>query len=214
MSAVLQYDKGARLYILPEYKFFVWKILRKGVKIGRVLDIGTGSGRLAVELARARGTDFRITGLDISGNMLSRARENASIAHMENHIDFVLGTASKLPFADNSFDMVISYASLHHWFDPVSVLKEARRVCSRTGLILIRDNLRVYGNPFWEAFIWSISRGMNKRHRDNWPKAILASYTLPEIKAILKESGLNEYSAGSDFIRFDVCIEAGLNKNV
>jgi methylase of polypeptide subunit release factors len=44
MDAVIQYDKGAKYYIMPEYKYFVKKILRKGIKSGRILDIGTGSG--------------------------------------------------------------------------------------------------------------------------------------------------------------------------
>ena len=76
-EAVAQYDKGARLYMLPEYKYFVWKVLRRGIKSGRVLDIGTGSGRLAIELAKARGNNFEIIGLDVSANMLQKAGENA-----------------------------------------------------------------------------------------------------------------------------------------
>jgi ubiquinone/menaquinone biosynthesis C-methylase UbiE len=208
MNAVLQYDKGARLYMLPEYKYFAWKVLRKGLKSGKVLDIGTGSGRLAIELAKTRHTNFKIVGLDISENMLLQARENALQAGVQTKIDFVFGTASRLPFSDGAFDLVVSYASLHHWFDPAGVFREAQRVCSKSGLVVIRDNQRVYGNPVWEAFIWAISCFMNKRHRDNWPKAILASYTLPEIKAILKESDLKAYRVSSDFINFDMCIEA------
>lgn len=207
MSAVLQYDKGARLYMLPEYKYFVWKVLHKGVIGGKVLDIGTGSGRLAIELAKSKQADFKVVGLDISESMLLQARENARKSSVDNKIEFVFGTASKLPFSDGAFDLVVSYASLHHWFDPAAVFREAQRVCSKNGLVVIRDNKRVYGNPLWEAFIWSISRFMNRRHRHNWPNAILASYTLPEIKAILNESDLRAYRVSSDFIRFDMCIE-------
>ena len=207
-DAVLQYDNGARIYILPEYKYFVWKILRTGIRSGRVLDIGTGSGRLAIELAKAKGCDFRISALDISANMLTKARENARRAGIEERIEFVLGTASELPFTDRSFDLIMSYASLHHWFYPVTVFNEAQRVVKENGSIVIRDNKRVYGNPLWEAFIWSISRFMNKRHRDNWPKAILASYTIPEIKDVLKESKLKEYRVSSDFFFFDLSIES------
>jgi ubiquinone/menaquinone biosynthesis C-methylase UbiE len=43
----------------------------------QVLDIGTGSGRLAIELVKTRGCDFRVVALDISPNMLIKARENA-----------------------------------------------------------------------------------------------------------------------------------------
>jgi ubiquinone/menaquinone biosynthesis C-methylase UbiE len=207
-DAVAQYDKGARLYIFPEYKYFVWKILRHSIRSGRVLDIGTGSGRLAIELAKANGSNFEIIGLDISEAMLLKAQDNARQAGVHGKVKFVLGTAADLPFPDESFDLVVSYASLHHWFEPVNVFNEAQRVVKDNGVILIRDNQRVYGNPFWEAFIWAISRFMNHRHRFSWPKAILASYTVPEVKAMLKESGLKNYRVSTDFIKFDVCIES------
>jgi ubiquinone/menaquinone biosynthesis C-methylase UbiE len=207
MDAVVQYDKGARLYIMPEYKYFVWKILRRGVRSGRVLDIGTGSGRLAIELAKAKGCNFRIVGMDISENMLIKARENARQAGVADKIEFVLATASALPFPDRSFDLVMSYASLHHWFHPVAVFDEAQRVVRENGAIVIRDNKRVYGNPFWDVFIRTISLFMNKRHRQNWPKAIMASYTIPEIKTLLKKSKLKNYRIGSDFIFFDLAVE-------
>jgi len=206
-EAVAQYDKGARLYMLPEYKYFVWKILHRGIKSGRALDIGTGSGRLAIELAKTRGTHFEITGLDISENMLQKATVNAQQAGVADKIKFVLANADALPFPDGSFDLVISYASLHHWFRPAAVFKEAQRVVKKGGAVIIRDNRRVYGNPFWEAFIWILRRFMNRRHRENWPKAILASYTIPEVKAILEKAGLKDYRLGTDFIRFDLCVE-------
>jgi ubiquinone/menaquinone biosynthesis C-methylase UbiE len=206
-EAVAQYDKGARIYMLPEYKYFTWKILRHGIKGGRVLDIGTGSGRLSIELAKVKDNNFEITGLDISENMLKRANENARQAGVEDKIKFVHGNADNLPFTDSSFDMVISYASLHHWFRPGRVFKEAQRVVKKGGAVIIRDNRRVYGNQFWEVFIWILRRFMNRRHSDNWPKAILASYTIPEVKTILKEAGLKDYRISTDFIKFDLCAE-------
>jgi ubiquinone/menaquinone biosynthesis C-methylase UbiE len=193
--------------MLPEYKYFVWKILRRGIKSGRVLDIGTGSGRLSIELAKAKGSNFEITGLDISENMLKKAAENARQAGVEDKIKFVQANADALPFPDGSFDLVISYASLHHWFRPATVFKEAQRVAKKGGAVIIRDNRRVYGNPFWEVFIWILRRFMNRRHRENWPKAIMASYTIPEVKAILEEAGLTDYRVSTDFIKFDLCVE-------
>ncbi len=207
LEAVAQYDRGARLYMFPEYKYFVWKILRQGIRRGRVLDIGTGSGRLAIELAKARGCDFEIVGLDVSPDMLEKARENARKARVDHNLNYVLANAESLPFPDNSFDLVISYASLHHWFDPVKVINEAHRVVGEKGCLVIRDNQRVYGNPFWEAFIWILSRFMNRRHRQNWPTAILASYTLKETRDLLKQTQLKGYRVVGDFIRFDLSIE-------
>lgn len=208
MDAVTQYDKGARYYMMPEYKYFVRKILRKGIKSGRVLDIGTGSGRLAIELAKARGCQFDIVALDISENMIKKARENARHSGVENKIKFLVATAAALPFADNSFDLVISYASLHHWLKPVTVFDEVARVTRETGHAIIRDNRRVYQNPVWRALIWLVSRLMNKRHRENWPKVILASYTIPEVGDILRRSRLQNYRVSRDFVLIDLCIEA------
>lgn len=208
MDAVIQYDKGARLYMMPEYKYFVSKVLKKGVRSGRVLDIGTGSGLLAIELAKAKGCNFDIVAIDISGNMIRKARENAGRYGVADKITFIVSTAAALPFADNSFDLVISYASLHHWFKPVAVFDEVARVTKATGHACIRDNKRVYQNPVWKAIIWLVSRFMNRRHRENWPRAILASYTIPEVCEILRRSKLNGYRVSSDFVFIDLCIES------
>ena len=209
MDAVIQYDKGAKCYIMPEYKYFVWKILHQGIMAGKVLDIGTGSGLLAIELAKSKhGHNFHITGVDISENMVRKARENASISGVEGKIQFLNCTAAALPFPDNSFDLVISYASLHHWSDPIAVLNEVARVTTKTGHIIIRDNKRVYQNPLWKCGVWLVSRFMNKRHRENWPKAILASYTIAEVKDLVSQSGLNYCKVKSDFVFIDLCIES------
>jgi ubiquinone/menaquinone biosynthesis C-methylase UbiE len=212
MDAVIQYDKGARLYMMPEYKYFVRKILKRGIRSGRVLDIGTGSGLLAIELAKAKDCHFDIVALDISKNMISKARENARRYGVENRIKFLVATAAALPFADNSFDLVMSYASLHHWSEPVAVFDEVARVTKATGYAIIRDNKRVYQSQVWKVIIWLISRFMNKRHRENWPKAILASYTIPEISRILCGSRLRNHRVSSDFVFIDLCIESPRNR--
>ena len=207
VNEVERYDRYARLYMLPEYKYFARKILRSGIKGGSVLDIGSGSGRLAIELAKAGGDTFEIIGLDISREMLDKARRNARQAGVGERVRFVQAAASALPFRDGSFDAVISYASLHHWLDPVGVFNEAQRVVKTGGTIIIRDNRRVFGSPWWDAFFWVFTRFMSKPQRRNWSKAILASYTLSEAAALIKESRLDGCRIGTDFVKFDLFIE-------
>ena len=207
MDAVIEYDRGAKYYMMPEYKYFVWKILNKGIRKGRVLDIGTGTGLLAIELAKAKGCDFNITAIDISPNMIKKARENARQAGTEDKIEFIVSSGAALPLTANSFDFVMSYASLHHWFQPVAVFNEVERLVKKTGDVIIRDNRRIYQNPLGKSFVWFLSRFMNKRHRENWPKAILASYTISEVSEILSKSRLKDYRASGDFLFVDLCIE-------
>jgi ubiquinone/menaquinone biosynthesis C-methylase UbiE len=207
VDAVEEYDRGAKLYMIPEYKYFVHQILRQGIKSGKVLDIGTGTGLLSIELAKSKSGRFQIIGLDLSENMIARAKDNAREARVNNLVEFVLSTAASMPFPDRTFDLVMSYASLHHWFHPIDVFNEAQRVTKDGGTIIIRDNLRVYGEPFLSFFLWLVTRFMDNDHRQRWRKSILASYTLGEIVQLLMQSKLNDYRVKRDFFLFDLRIE-------
>jgi SAM-dependent methyltransferase len=77
----------------------------------RVLDVGTGTGVVALTAASA---GAQVTGLDLTPALLERARENAQIAAVS--VDFQEGDAEALPFADSSFDVVLS--QFGHMFAP------------------------------------------------------------------------------------------------
>lgn len=77
----------------------------------RVLDVGCGTGVVAVTAAR-RGA--RVTGLDLTPELLERARENARIARVE--VDWHQGDAEQLPFEDRTYDVVLS--QFGHMFAP------------------------------------------------------------------------------------------------
>jgi SAM-dependent methyltransferase len=80
----------------------------------RVLDVGCGSGNLALT-ARRSGAD--IVGIDLAPRMLDLARESAALAGYDD-IDWVVGDAERLPFRDGSFDSVLS--NFGHVFAPDS----------------------------------------------------------------------------------------------
>ncbi len=103
---------------------------------GRLLDVGTGPGRL-LEKLRLRAPGLALTGLDISETMVRKAREN--LAHLSPPPEIVLGGASALPFPAGSFDVVVSTGSFHHWKDPVGGLDDIHRVLAPGGQALIYD---------------------------------------------------------------------------
>ena len=101
-----------------------------------VLDVGTGPGLLLVELARMR-PDLRITGVDLATDMVETARRNLS--SFGDRTTAVVGDVSDLPLEDDTFDLVMSTLSLHHWGDPSAGGAELTRVLRAGGQIRIYD---------------------------------------------------------------------------
>jgi ubiquinone/menaquinone biosynthesis C-methylase UbiE len=184
------YDEHARRFMGPVYRRFAAKVAGINLPVKRVLDIGTGSGHLALELAKAH-PDWQITGIDISEEMLKLARENAIRNSLADRIELWQSSAESLPFADGFFDLVVSNASLHLWTNPLQVFKEIARVTSPGGYCLIWDNLRLTAFlPFLSLVGWGMGMKIAQRHL--WMQAVRSSYTIAETKTILRESVLQD----------------------
>lgn len=180
------YDEHARRFMKPVHRHFAAKINGISIAGNRVLDIGTGSGCLAIELARAH-PHWRITGVDISENMLQLARQNVIWGTLADRIDFTQASAAALPFSDGYFSLVVSNSSFHLWQDPLSVFKEIARVTSPGGYCIIWDNFRMtLLNPIFSLI--GLIMGMSASQRRIWLQAIHSSYTIGEVKAILRQS--------------------------
>lgn len=105
---------------------------------GSILDIGTGPGWLLEKLYKAS-SKLQITGLDISPSMVEKARKNMQDLKLSDVIDIKEGGSNNLPFADDSFDAIVSTGSIHHWKDPTVGLDEIYRVLKKGGHALIYD---------------------------------------------------------------------------
>ena len=105
----------------------------------RILDIGCGTGVL---LQRALGADPSrcAMGVDVTHNMLLRAR-----ARLAPQVALVEASADALPMRAASVDLVVSTSALHYMDDPITVLREARRVLAPGGSIVLSDWCR----DFW-----------------------------------------------------------------
>jgi ubiquinone/menaquinone biosynthesis C-methylase UbiE len=116
-------------------------ILRKArLKTGEtVLDIGCGTGTLAIAASRAAGPSGSVSGVDPSPEMIAAARAKERRAGVE--VTFEVGAAQALPFPDDRFDLVTSTLMLHHLPRDAqsAALGEARRVLKLCGRLLVVD---------------------------------------------------------------------------
>jgi arsenite methyltransferase len=104
----------------------------------RVLDIGSGAGTDSLIAAQMVGPEGRVTGIDMTPEMLAKARSAAAAMAVTN-VDFIEAEAERLPFPDESFDVVISNGVIDLVADKDAVFAEIFRVLAPGGRIQIAD---------------------------------------------------------------------------
>ena len=104
----------------------------------RVLDLGSGAGTDSLIAAQMVGEQGRVTGIDMTPQMLAKARAAAAEMGAEN-VEFVESEAERLPFPDESFDVVISNGVIDLIPDKDAVFAELFRVLAPGGRIQIAD---------------------------------------------------------------------------
>ena len=104
----------------------------------RVLDLGSGAGTDSLVAAQMVGADGHVTGIDMTPEMLAKARSAAAEMGAGN-VDFVEGEIEALPFADETFDVVISNGVIDLVPDKDAVFAELFRVLARGGRMQIAD---------------------------------------------------------------------------
>jgi len=103
-----------------------------------VLDLGSGAGFDAFLAAQRIGKTGRVIGIDMTPEMVERAKNNAKKGNYTN-VEFRLGEIEKLPVEDNSIDLIISNCVINLSPDKESVFKEAHRVLKSSGKLMVSD---------------------------------------------------------------------------
>jgi len=138
-----------------------------GVRPRRVLDIGCGTGSL-LKLMSGQFPGAVLAGVDPAAGMISAARSAGVPAGLAQ------ADARAVPFADDSFDLVTSTVSFHHWSDQRAGLAEAGRVLAPAGVFVLAD---LHAVGYLRAF-YALAR---RRHR---------MHTRDEITRMLAAAGL------------------------
>jgi SAM-dependent methyltransferase len=136
----------------------------------RVLDVASGTGVLARELASRVGSAGNVTGIDAAPGMLAVARELAPA------VSFHHGMAESLPFADASFDAVLSQFGLMFFDDRVRALREMRRVAAPRANLAIAVWGSLERNPVYATIVALLEQTAGRAASD----ALRAPFALGE----------------------------------
>lgn len=109
----------------------------QGRDLGRVLDVGCGTGNLLRLMSDAGARADRYVGIDPAREMLRMAAEKLRASSVRGAL--TAAPAQALPFADGAFDTAVSASTLHDWPDPRAGLAEVRRVLRPGGTLLLLD---------------------------------------------------------------------------
>ena len=119
-------------------------------KADRILDIATGTGDLAINLAKTNAKE--IIGLDISNGMLEVGRKKIAHKKLDDKIKLILGDSENIPFEDNSFDAITVAFGVRNFEDLEKGLSEILRVLKPNGTFVILETSVPTKVPFKQGY--------------------------------------------------------------
>ncbi len=142
-----------------------------------VLDVACGPGIVACALA---GKGGHVTGIDLTPAMIETARARQRQTGLTG-MDWRVGNATELPFAEGAFDRVVTRYSFHHLQDPAAALAEMKRVCRPGGRVVVID---ATPSPETQAAYDRMETVRDPSHT--------SALTLDQLRGLGRDAGLRE----------------------
>lgn len=156
----------------------------RGFQGGRIIDVGCGFGATAIVLTQAF-PQSEVVGIDLSEPLLHLASQAAQAAGLADRVRFEAGDAERIPYEDDSFDVVLNLNMVHIVKHPIQMLNEIERILLPEGSLFIVDLKRSWLGLF--------------------EKEMKSSLTLQEAKTLLAQSKLRagDFSSSLIWWRFE-----------
>jgi ubiquinone/menaquinone biosynthesis C-methylase UbiE len=169
----------------------------------RVLEIGIGAATDFINFARA---GARVTGIDLTPAAIKHAERRLRLEGLE--AELAVGSGERLPYADQSFDLVYSWGVIHHAENPARVLREARRVLAANGEV----RAMLYGRHSWVAYGLWLRHALLAGHPSRSLADVVAShmespgtraYTRGELETLFAGAGFDQVRVSGFATRYD-----------
>jgi ubiquinone/menaquinone biosynthesis C-methylase UbiE len=178
---------------------FCEDLLAEGAVGPSVLDVGTGTALIPIELCR-RAPAVHVVAIDLAENMLAVARKNLARRGLQDRVMLEKVDAKAMPFASGSFATIVSNSIIHHIPEPGGVLAEMLRVTTDGGLVFVRDLARPSSDAEVDRLVALYAgeaptdpKGFAsfERQRELFRASLKAALTVDEIAALAKGVGMN-----------------------
>ncbi|MBN1615626.1 MAG: class I SAM-dependent methyltransferase [Deltaproteobacteria bacterium] len=188
-----KYLNSHRRFNRWQFKSFLKRLSALNID-GRYLEIGSGPGLLAAEIASVR-PEVDITAVELSPEMVSLAQDQIAERKLEGRVRFLAGSADDETLLGGlgKFSLVYSTFSLHHWEKPVDAFRSLYNAVADGGVLLIHDLCRV-----WWLYMLPLNGG--------FIRSVRAAYRPKELKQMLQQAGVSPFTIETSFPRFEISV--------
>lgn len=172
----------------PVNRVFVADFLAAWDGQNPILDVGTGTAQIPIELCRTAPV-ARVVAVDLAEHMLQLGRDNVHRAGLDDRLRLERVDAKGLPYPDGSFAAVISNSIVHHIPEPARVLAEMVRVTAPGGVLFVRDLVRPSDEPTLDHIVRTYAGDANTHQRQMFRDSLHAALALAEVRDMVAALG-------------------------